>query len=79
MSPIYSYQCVKCGYLFDDLLPMNSTSELPCRRPAGADDTLDDSGEDDLCDGTAFRIPSVPSPAVFRCSMPTPQKPREGI
>jgi len=26
------------------------------------------------CGMTAKRVPSLPAPAIFRCSMPTPQK-----
>lgn len=65
--PIYTYECRRCGYTFDDLAPMDSIPERPCRRPMVGDE---------LCDGTAVRIPSVPSPPVFNCSMPTYQKPK---
>lgn len=74
--PIYTYQCSECGYQFDDLEPMiGGLMEKPCRAPIGADDSLTmEENEDRLCQGTARRVPSIPAPARFNCSMPTYQK-----
>lgn len=68
MSPIYSYQCDRCGYQLDDLESINSPS-VPRKCPVT---------KEEGCGGMMHRIPSIPSPARFNCSMPTPQKPREG-
>lgn len=69
--PIYTYECDTCGYRFDDMAPMDSVPYRPCEQqtvqgplPAGLRQ----------CSGTAKRIPSLPAPAQFNCSMPTYQK-----
>jgi putative FmdB family regulatory protein len=61
--PIYEYECPKCGLRFDAFDKFTDPTERSCQ---GAN-----------CDGTAKRVPSVPSPAVFKCSMPTYQKPKK--
>lgn len=75
MSPIYTYRCDTCGYQFDDLAPMDSVPERPCGKRYPTRDDL--SG--DICTGIARRVPSIPAPAQFRCSMPTaPTKHHKG-
>jgi len=65
--PIYRYRCETCGHEFEDLGKFEE-SEKPCGRS--------ELGLEMACTGTAKRIPSIPAPAQFNCSMPTYQKPK---
>jgi predicted nucleic acid-binding Zn ribbon protein len=64
--PIYVYLCEKCGVKFDAYDKYTDPMERACEA------IVDDGhGGGEQCDGTAKRVPSIPAPATFRCSMPT--------
>jgi len=66
--PIYTYECQKCGYRFEDIRFFDDT-ELPCPNSFFGGPPAPNG-----CDGVAKRVPSLPAPAQFNCSMPTYQR-----
>lgn len=77
MSPIYTYECDTCGRKFESMEAW-TTQVLKCNK------VLDTALLGDppaltptrTCAGIAKRVPSLPAPAKFNCSMPTYQKPK---
>jgi hypothetical protein len=62
--PIYKYVC-EAGHEVEDLEPITAPNVRCCEAP------LEDG---DVCRAWAKRVPSLPSPAQFNCSMPTYRK-----
>jgi len=72
--PIYTYECGTCGHRFEALGKFeDATKPCPNERivvaeaPGGAPLYR-------MCLGYGVRVPSVPAPAQFNCSMPTYQR-----
>lgn len=64
--PIYRYRC-EAGHEFEDLESITAPSERPCTH-FYPDEYVE-------CNLMAQRVPSIPAPAQFNCSMPTYRKP----
>lgn len=75
--PIYTYQCDMCGHKQDEIESIKTstytTHPCPTNIIHGVDASKDEGYQVDgqMCTGTMRRVPSVPAPAKFRCSMPT--------
>lgn len=73
--PIYTYKCSTCGNTQERIEPITTPTETTHPCPVfGRESTLPPNDQAKECGGTLHRVPSVPAPAVFNCSMPTYQK-----
>lgn len=70
--PVYVYECMKCGWIEEDIESINSPSvERACTR----EKPLEDGDMYRVCDGKMRRVPQAGS-FRFDCPMPTYQKPK---
>ena len=66
--PIYRYRCEYCGWEQEDLESIHAPSEKHDPHPCVCE------RQPSTCDRLLKRIPSLPAPAQFNCSMPTYQR-----